>query len=78
MWVMWLAFMMATMNSVVAQFVDNYNNANNYIAQTLLIMAHVRFGHYQDNMFQFGMDQLHDASMDDITSFICISWYAST
>ena len=33
----------------------------------------VGFGCYQGNVIRFGTDQLHDASMDEITSFI--TWY---
>ena len=70
-WIMWLAFMLATASSVIAQFIDNHYNYA--ITVVLFIIASAGFGGYQANVIQYGLDQLHDASTDEITSFI--SWY---
>ena len=69
MWIMWVASMLATASSVVAQLVNITKN----IALLLHIIMAIGFGGYQANVIQFGTDQLHDASTDEITSFI--SWY---
>ena len=41
--------------------------------QVLVAMIAIGFGGYQANAIQFGIDQLHDASTNEIKSFI--SWY---
>ena len=46
---------------------------NKYIAVVLLLVMSIAFGGYQANIILFGIDQLQDASTDEITSFI--SWY---
>ena len=76
MWIMWAGFILATASSVVAQLVDSYNLIHEKISSVLVIVAAVGFGGYQANVIQFGIDQLHDASTDEITSFIC--WYVWT
>ena len=76
LWIMWLAFMLATASSVIAQLIDSYVHYNNYIMLMLIIIAWAGFGGYQANVIQYGLDQLHDASTDEIISFI--SWYVWT
>ena len=78
-WIMWLAFMLATASSVIEQLIDNdnhYDDALKIITLVLLIIASVGFGGYQANVIQYGLDQLYDASTDEITSFI--SWFVWT
>ena len=75
-WIMWIGFIIATASSVIVQLVDNYHNTEKYIVLVSLILASAGFGSYQANEIQFGLDQLHDASTDEITSFI--SWYVWT
>ena len=65
-WIMWLAFMLLTVSSVVVQFVESYNNFNRNVTVALLIIASAGFGGYQANVIQFGLDQLHDAGRDYI------------
>ena len=64
--------MLATASSVVTQLVNVTKN----IALVLHIIMAIGFGGYQANVIQFGTDQLHDASTDEITSFII--WYVWT
>ena len=71
-WIMWVASMLATASSVVTQLVNVTKN----IALVLHIIMAIGFGGYQANVIQFGTDQLHDASTDEITSFII--WYVWT
>ena len=70
---MWVAFILATASSVVAQFVESYNSINRYTSGVLMVTSVIGFAGFQDNVIQFGIDQLHDASTSEITSFI--SWY---
>ena len=75
-WIMWAAFILVTVSSVVEQFVESYNHFIGDLTLALLIIASMGFGGYQANVIQFGLDQLHDASTDEITSFI--TWYVWT
>ena len=68
--------MLATACSVIVQFVDGYQYASKCIVFALLMMMCVGFGGYQANVILFGLDQLQDASTDEITSFII--WYFRT
>ena len=73
---MWVGSILATTSFVVAQLVDGYSNASKIVTLVLLILTSVGFGGCQANVIQFGIDQLHDASTTEITSFI--SWYTWT
>ena len=72
-WIMWISFMLATMSSVVASFVTFDTEI---ITIALLTVASAGFGGHQANVIQYGLDQLQDASTDEITAFI--SWYVWT
>ena len=76
MWIMWSAFLLAAISSEVAQFVKSYGHMNDYINGVLMIIAMVGLGAFEANIIQFGLDQLHDASTDEITSFII--WFIWT
>ncbi len=76
MWIMWTASMLATASSIVAQFVESYQNINKEIRLVLNIMVCIGCGGYQANAVLFGLDQLQDASTDEITAFII--WYVWT
>ena len=72
MWIMWIGSMLATITSVVAQFVDNnnYQYINKHISLAFEIVICIGCGGYQANAVLFGLDQLQDASTDEITAFI--------
>ena len=70
MWIMWIASMLTTMSSVVAQLVPGHQNTFKLIFQILAFIMAIGFGGYQANIVQFGLDQLHDASTTEITAFI--------
>ena len=76
MWIMWTAFMLSTVSSAVTQIVDVHSNVDKYLTLSLNMVVSVGFGVYQANVIQFGLDQLQDASTDEIMSFI--SWYLWT
>ena len=75
-WIMWTAFMLATLNSVIEQFVPGHHNIFKLISETLTFILAIGFGGYQANIIQFGLDQLQDASTTEITAFI--TWYVWT
>ena len=76
MWVMWVGSILATVSSVVAQSVESYDAINNKVMLAFAALMMIGFGGYQANIIQFGIDQLHDASTDEIKSFI--SWFVWT
>ena len=72
---MWIGTMLNTISSVVAQLVDGYKIMNKrYIINRLFqAIAAIGYGGYQANIIQFGVDQLHDASTEEIQAYL--SWY---
>ena len=75
-WIMWIATVLATVSSVVAQVLDGYFSIDTRIQALLYVFMAIGLGGYQANIIQFGMDQLHDASTTEIKSFII--WYVWT
>ena len=74
---MWIASVLVVASSVLSQLVESYYSINNkYITIVLFIIVSIGFGGYQANIVLFGIDQLQDASTDEITSFI--TWYLYT
>ena len=76
MWIMWIVSMLATLISVVEQFVPGHQNTFKRVSQILAFILAIGFGGYQANSVQFGLDQLQDASTTEITAFII--WYVWT
>ena len=72
-WIMWIGFMLAIVSSVIASFVTTDIKI---LTTVLLTVASAGFGGHQANVIQYGLDQLQDASTDEITAFI--SWYVWT
>jgi peptide/histidine transporter 3/4 len=69
--------MLVTVSSVLATMVDIYtSNLHGYVNGVLWTIVAIGFGGFQANVIQFGIDQLHDASTNEITSFIL--WYVWT
>ena len=69
MWIMWLAAMMTTLSSIVAQFITGDYILFRCVSQIMVLLA-IGFGGYQANAIQFGLDQLQGASTTEITAFI--------
>ena len=71
----WFGSLLNTISSVVAQLVIGYETMSKrwIVDRSLQAIAAVGFGGYQANIIQFGIDQLHDASTEEIQTFI--SWY---
>ena len=70
MWIIWLATMVATVNSVVAQLVRSYTSINTVVALVLLHIQAIGLGGFLANILNLGIDQLQDASANEIISFI--------
>ena len=76
-WFTWATLIVSTMSLVLARTVDSYtSNIHSYVNGVLWVIIAVGYGGFQANVIQFGMDQLHDASTDEIASFIL--WYLWT
>ena len=77
-WIMWIGSAVLTVSSVLLQLVDrdSYSSINTKVQYLLYAFMGIGFGGYQANVIQFGLDQLHDASTIEITSFII--WYVWT
>ena len=75
-WIMWIATVFVTVSSVIVQLIEGYSSVISKIQLLLHAFLAVGFGGYGANIIQFGMDQLHDASTTEITSFIV--WYVWT
>ena len=58
MWIMWSAFMLSTISSVVAQFVESYSHMKDYINGVLMVITMIGLGAFEANIIQFGLDQL--------------------
>jgi peptide/histidine transporter 3/4 len=76
MWIMWVGSMLATLSSVVALLVGSYASINKKVTAAILVLQAIGFAGYQANIYQFGIDQLLDASTNAIKSFI--SWFVWT
>ena len=76
-WLMWIASVLVVASSVLSQLVESYYSINNNcITIVLFTIMSIGYGGYQANIVLFGIDQLQDASTDEITSFI--TWYVYT
>ena len=67
---MWISALLLTLTFIVEKFVP----FTNYGQVILLASLGIGYGCFQANIIQFGIDQLTDASTDEIISFI--NWYA--
>ena len=78
MWIMWIASVLATLSSVVEQLVSSYDNSetSKIVAILLVVFQVIGLASFQTNILQFGLDQLYDASTDEIISFI--QWFCWT
>ena len=78
MWIMWIAYMLMTASTVVSLTELKWfgNKVNGYVNAIFMIAVAIGLGAYQANIIQFGIDQLHDASSDEVSAFIV--WYMWT
>ena len=73
-WIMWLLMIAITVSAVVGQVSEIYYHYDKYIVQiSLFCLISIGLGAFQSNIIQFGLDQLHDASITEI-----IVWYVNS
>ena len=75
-WIMCISSMLLTLNSVVTEFSNGYKNSSYIIEVIMLIVAITGFAGFVSNLMQFVLDQLQDASTEEIVSVI--KWFAWT
>ena len=75
-WIMWMAVVIAMINSISAYFSQSHHGINKTVLDITLPIMGVGFGGFLVSIVQFGLDQLHDASTNEIKSFII--WYVWT
>ena len=69
--------MLTTVSSVLARMIDSYTgNIHSIVNRMLGIFVIISFSGFQANILQLGIDQLHDASTNEIILFIL--WYVWT
>ena len=68
---MWLSIVLLVLSLVIAQVVEWRMD---YIYIVFLVCLGMGYGGFQANIIQFGIDQLTDASTNEIVSFI--NWYS--
>ena len=73
---MWLSSMLLTLSSVVSRFINGYVHANTVIEDITLIGTEIGFVGFLSNIMQLTMDQLPDASTEEIISVL--RWLAWT
>ena len=73
---MWLSSMLLTLSAVVARFINGYVHANTIIEDITLIGTEIGFVGFLSNIMQLTMDQLPDASTEEIISVL--RWFAWT
>ena len=77
MWTMWLGAMLNGVSLVISRVIAIYGvSGDAWVSLVSKIVMGAGFGVFQANIFQFGIDQLSEASSTDIISFI--TWYALT
>ena len=79
-WIMWIAAVIAMISSITgfvysSQF-ENYHDINKTVLHVILCIMGIGLGGFLVNIIQLGLDQLHDASTNEIKSFIV--WYVWT
>ena len=76
-WILWSSSLLLTISSVIADLVSDYEHAgSNIVDDALVITMAVSLVGFASNLLQFSMDQLTDASTEEIVSFI--RWMAWT
>ena len=77
-WIMWVATTLEMLSVVIEKLVDSYYYTNAVMTQILFGVMGIRLGGFLSTklIVQFGIDQLHDASTNEISTFIM--WYPCT
>ena len=70
MFIMWFAALLGAVSSVISNLVERYDTIQPYIIAIMSMIMSFGFGGFQANVLLFGIDQLYDASTDEIIVFI--------
>ena len=76
MWIMWISSLLLAGSLVILQVLELQNDVYLKLPMIFLIPLGIGYGGFQANVIQFGVDQLSDASSDDVKAFI--AWYSWT
>ena len=70
-WIMWIVTVVITVSSILAVEYENaYKSIHKDVFMALLIVLGLGYGCFQANVVQFGVDQLTDASTNELIAFI--------
>ena len=70
-WVMWAATILETLNTIIEKLLDGgFASVNAVVTQVLLGLIGIGLGGFLSTVWQFGIDQLHDSSTNEISAFI--------
>ena len=72
----WIALILDTTRAVIQEAVHSYEHIHAVVAQVLFISTCFGLGGFLSTLITFGIDQLYDASTDEISAFII--WYVWT
>ena len=75
LWVMWISSILLTASLVVEEF-ENNTKYTKILTVLLIVITGVGWAGFQANIFQFGIDQLIDASSVEYKSFIVWNVFA--
>ena len=68
---MWLSTVLLLVSLIITQIMDWHIN---YLHLVFLVVLRMGYGGFQANIIQFGIDQLINASSDEIVAYI--NWYS--
>ena len=74
--IMWVALSLGTINTVLQDVVHSYKHIKAVAVQILFSFTSIGLGGFLSTIMRFGIDQLYDASTNEISAFI--TWYVWT
>ena len=74
--IMWVTTILESVSSVADSLLADYYFADTVVTQVLLAFMGIGMGSFVSTIMQFGIDQLHDASTEEILAYIM--WYVWT
>ena len=77
--ILWTALVLDTINTIIQELLDGYEHINTVVVQVLFSLTIIGLGGFLSTIMSFGLDQLFDASTNEVSAFImwCI-WTSST
>ena len=68
--ILWVALVLDTINTIIQELLDGYEHINTVVVQVLFSLTSIGLGGFLSSIMSFGLDQLFDASTNEITAFI--------